>query len=268
MNNSDIDLIRKKYNSLILEKKRVQNVRDRILELESDPKVKEYLGLVGIVGNMSEEQVEKYAFKSIDKVVCYTKDSNKLLYDYGTVNVISKDNVSDITLNGENAVSALNIFQEAANQYLDNNYSVGQDWVGGTSSETSKLPDPDGVYHVWAHAKYVLSTEPSSWVANYKLQTKLTGDSAKGNSSCETSTDTGNGYCKGGSNIKTGCNVIGKGNCTYCGGSWTYYNDPCNVEEPKTVNCTHGTGSNGKTYASSRDDTPYTGDKKTETACF
>ena len=33
----------------------------------------------------------------------------------GTVNVISKDNVSDITLNGENAVSALNIFQEAAN---------------------------------------------------------------------------------------------------------------------------------------------------------
>jgi hypothetical protein len=53
MNNSDIDLIRKKYNSLILEKKRIQCVRDRILELENDPKVKEYLILIGAIGNIS-----------------------------------------------------------------------------------------------------------------------------------------------------------------------------------------------------------------------
>ena len=64
--------MKKKYNSLILEKKRIQNVRDRILELESDPKVKEYLNLIGTVKNMDEEQVEKYAFKSIDKVTFFS----------------------------------------------------------------------------------------------------------------------------------------------------------------------------------------------------
>ena len=42
----------------------------------------------------------------------------------GTVDVISKDNVSNITLDEETAVNALNVFQEAANQYLDNNYVV------------------------------------------------------------------------------------------------------------------------------------------------
>ncbi|MBQ9071600.1 MAG: hypothetical protein IJY25_00375 [Bacilli bacterium] len=91
MNNSDIDLIRKKYNSLILEKKRIENAKVRILELEKDPMVKEYLSLVKIVGNLTEEKSEKQTFDIINKIVCYTKDSNKLLFDYGYISVFTLD---------------------------------------------------------------------------------------------------------------------------------------------------------------------------------
>ena len=89
MNNSDIDLIRKKYSSLILEKKRIKNIRDKILKLESDPKVKEYITLTGVVGNITEEKNQKDVLDSISKIVSYTKDSNKLLYDYGEVQIVT-----------------------------------------------------------------------------------------------------------------------------------------------------------------------------------
>ena len=83
MDNTDIDLIRKKYYSLNLEKKRIQNIKDRILELESDPKVKEYLTLVGLMENYDNIKLEEKFYDDADIIIKETEDSNKILFSYG-----------------------------------------------------------------------------------------------------------------------------------------------------------------------------------------
>lgn len=103
MNNSDIDLIRKKYNSLNLEKKRMREVRNKILELEQDPKVKEYLKLLEIIENISEENCEKQFDESVSKIVSYTNDSNHFLFDYGNISVLTLKSEDEIEYNYENS---------------------------------------------------------------------------------------------------------------------------------------------------------------------
>ena len=43
MNNQEIELARKKYNNLLLEKRKYEKMKQRILELKQNPSVEEYI---------------------------------------------------------------------------------------------------------------------------------------------------------------------------------------------------------------------------------
>ncbi len=87
MNTDDLKLIRNKHNELICKIEQLNKVKKRILELEQEPLMKEYYSLKKIVEDNNEEALKKQTEKEIGKILIYTKDSNKILYDYGNISV-------------------------------------------------------------------------------------------------------------------------------------------------------------------------------------
>jgi len=87
MNEREIELARKRYNSLLEERNALETKKSRILELENNPLVKEYLGLKEEVKNnkqkLSDDSIVISAFSGI---AAHTKDSNKLLINIGEGN--------------------------------------------------------------------------------------------------------------------------------------------------------------------------------------
>jgi len=85
VNNDDLNLIRNKRSELILKKEQLEKTKKRIFELEQDPLMKEYYSLKKFVEDNNEERLQKQTEKDIDKILIYTKNSNKILYNYGEV---------------------------------------------------------------------------------------------------------------------------------------------------------------------------------------
>lgn len=94
MNNDEIQLIKNKRNDFNYKIKQLEEYKKRILELEQDPVMKEYYNLKTFVENNRAENFEKQMKKDIDKIVIYTNNSNKILYDYGLVSVITYEGYS------------------------------------------------------------------------------------------------------------------------------------------------------------------------------
>lgn len=85
MKNDELVLIRNKQSEFDFKLKKLQEYKKRILKLEQEPNVREYLELISFVNDNNEVKIKKQHIDEIDKVICNTKDSNKLLYDYGEV---------------------------------------------------------------------------------------------------------------------------------------------------------------------------------------
>ena len=85
MKNDELILIRNRQNELDCKIKKLQDAKNKILQLEQDSKVKEYLDLINFVSNNNEQKLQKQCSDNINKIVSYTRSSNKLLYDYGEI---------------------------------------------------------------------------------------------------------------------------------------------------------------------------------------
>lgn len=92
MDYNDLNLIRNKQNQLKFNLKQLESVKQRILELKQDDKVREFYQLIKFIEENSVEEIEKKFNSEIDKILIYTKNSNKILYDYGFVSVITYEN--------------------------------------------------------------------------------------------------------------------------------------------------------------------------------
>ena len=86
MNNNEIELARKKYNCLLLEYERLEKARNRIVELQQDPKVKEYLRLVDLVNLACRtfESKDSMTYEAFHKTAQFTKCSNNILVYLGS----------------------------------------------------------------------------------------------------------------------------------------------------------------------------------------
>lgn len=89
MKDEELKLIRNKRNELDSKIEQLEDAKKRILELEQDPVMKEYYNLKKYVENNRTENIEKQIQKDINKILIYTNNSNKILYDYGLVSVIT-----------------------------------------------------------------------------------------------------------------------------------------------------------------------------------
>lgn len=92
MTTDELELIRKKQSEVVSEIKRLKKSKEKILELQQDPKVKEYFKLMQFINNVDEEKLIKNFYSGINKIACYTKESNNILYDYGNVIIITYEN--------------------------------------------------------------------------------------------------------------------------------------------------------------------------------
>lgn len=97
MNNNEIELARKKYNSLLVEKNRLELVKKRLLRLEKDPKVQEYISLVEFINSARWvlESEESMAFDSFHEIAKSTKNSNNVLVYLGSYKQ-DDDSLTDI----------------------------------------------------------------------------------------------------------------------------------------------------------------------------
>lgn len=89
MTADELELIKVRQKEVVAKRKELEEVKQKILELEQDPKIKEYFNLMQFVKKVDEEKLDKDFYDNISKIATYTKESNYLLYDYGNINVIT-----------------------------------------------------------------------------------------------------------------------------------------------------------------------------------
>lgn len=85
MTNDELILIRDNQKECASKLKQLENYKQRILELEQNLVVKEYCELSKILEQNPEETIKMKSKNDIDKILFCTKESNKILYDYGKV---------------------------------------------------------------------------------------------------------------------------------------------------------------------------------------
>lgn len=86
MNNTEIALARQKYNDLKLKQQEYKQMKQRILELEQNPIVQEYLNLVDLVKEQAEnKRFEEHEMISnaFEELALSTNDSNNILVYMG-----------------------------------------------------------------------------------------------------------------------------------------------------------------------------------------
>lgn len=87
MNEKELELSREKYNFLLKEKEKLTNKKNRLLELENNPSVVEYLKLKEEIKKdeniLNDDNIIMTAFSG---VVPNTKNSNNILVNVGNLN--------------------------------------------------------------------------------------------------------------------------------------------------------------------------------------
>lgn len=86
MNNDEIALARQKYNDLKLKQQEYKQMRQRILELEQNPIVQEYLNLVELVKEQSKNkrfEDHEMISNAFEELALNTNDSNNILVYMG-----------------------------------------------------------------------------------------------------------------------------------------------------------------------------------------
>jgi len=84
MNQKELELAKKRYNILLNEKKQLQQKKDKILELEKNPIIQEYLNLTSEIKSKEEKLDESCVILSaFSQSASRTKESNKLLVNIG-----------------------------------------------------------------------------------------------------------------------------------------------------------------------------------------
>lgn len=85
MTNDELILIRDNQKECAYKLKQLENYKQKILELEQNLIVKEYCELKKILEQNTEESIKTKSKNDINKILFYTKESKKILYDYGKV---------------------------------------------------------------------------------------------------------------------------------------------------------------------------------------
>lgn len=85
MTNDELILIRNKQSDLAYKISQLEEAKNKILELEQDPKMREYFSLISFVRGNNEKQMYRRYENDVDKILSHTNLSNKLLYDYGEI---------------------------------------------------------------------------------------------------------------------------------------------------------------------------------------
>lgn len=160
----------------------------------------------------------------------------------------------------------------------DNLYTVTQDWVGSSSAESSKIADPNGEYHVWAHAFTGATDSNHTWDCSWTRTITITDRNnvrddddncwqPRANPTCFNQQWSSRNECN---------NMTGAAKCSCLGGEWStkYISVPCTATRTTqylTANgngCNHGTNSVSKVdyLNNGRNDTMHAGDKREEKA--
>lgn len=96
MTGEELQKIKEIYNRMLIEKKQLQDVKNRVEALEEHPLVKEYLKLVGILEEKNET-LDKQTYEDISNIVISTDESNKLLFSYGKVGNYADNDLASLT---------------------------------------------------------------------------------------------------------------------------------------------------------------------------
>ena len=88
MDTKEIDAARKRYSEILKEKQQLENIKNRIIELEQDSNVREYINLVNLINKenrpFNEESMAYEAFYDISKK---TKYSNQIFVYMGAYQI-------------------------------------------------------------------------------------------------------------------------------------------------------------------------------------
>lgn len=149
MKNDEIVLIRNKDIENNVKIRQLKNSKKRIIELQNDPKVKEYLELLDFINKETLESIKTRRDYEIDRIVSSTEESNGLLFDYGYIDILIDED--DDPNSYDNEIILLHIYRdlETKEYYCDRD------------GEIEKLPDS------W----YVIDSEKES--INRKLFIEL-----------------------------------------------------------------------------------------------
>lgn len=84
MTNEEMEQARKNYNNILLEQKKLREVRNRMLELEKDPTVKEYCKLLNYVNTTSKLDIKNIINNSFNGILPETENDNQIYVYMGT----------------------------------------------------------------------------------------------------------------------------------------------------------------------------------------